>query len=191
MRVYLLRHGESEANVAGVINNDPSRPVDLTPRGRAQAEAAARRLAGVAFTAAYSSGFPRARQTAEILLAGLRLSGRLQLRLDARLNERRSGLDGRPVEAFNGLVRPDPVHIRPPAGESFLDQMERLRGFLDDLADALSAGPVLAVSHENPILAATALAGRDPEAAARAGLGNADWVVVDWPPDDGPGPAAG
>lgn len=178
MKLYLVRHGESEANVAGIINDDPSRPVPLTPRGRRQAEAAALGLRGIAFECAYVSRFPRARQTAEILLAHLGLA--LLPREDARLDERRSGLDGQPVEAFNGLVRPDPVHVRPEHGESFLEQMARVRGFLDDAARLHPHAPVLAVSHENPIMAAAALAGRDPEAAARGGLGNCEWIVLDW-----------
>ena len=177
MRIWLLRHGESEANVAGIVNDDPVREVPLTDLGRSQAQAAAHTLAGVNFTHAYASQLLRARQTAEIVLLGRGLP----LTIDARLNERRSGLDGRPVEAFNGLVRLDPVRIRPEAGESFLDEMQRLRGFLDEVAGRHPHAVVLAVSHENPILAVTALLGRDPEAAACGSLGNCEWVVLEWP----------
>lgn len=178
MKLYLVRHGESEANVAGVINDDPIQPVYLTTRGRNQAKLAATGLRSLNFSCVYVSQFPRARQTAEILLAGLSLSP--PLCIDARLNERRSGLDGQPVEAFDGLVRPDPVRIKPVNGESFLEQMDRLRGFLDEAARRHPDVLVLAVSHENPIMAAAALAGRDPEEAARAKLGNAEWLVLDW-----------
>jgi broad specificity phosphatase PhoE len=175
MRLYLLRHGESEANVGGYINDDPTRPVSLTARGREQAAAAAEKLRDVAFTHAYASRFPRAQQTAALVGRGLALT------IDARLDERRSGFDGQPVEAFNGLVRPDPVRIKPPLGESFLEQMQRLRGFLDEVAARHPEGVVLAVSHENPILAAAAVAGRDVEQAARGGLGNCEWVCLEWP----------
>lgn len=178
MRILLLRHGESEANVGGFINDDPARPVGLTERGRAQARAAAQALAGRTFSHAYASQLLRARHTAEIVLAGCGLVPEI----DSRLNERRSGMDGLPVEAFNGFVRADPVRARPPLGESFLDQMDRLKGFLDAAAIRCGDGLVLAVSHENPILAATALAGRDPEAAARDGLANCAWVELEWPP---------
>ncbi|KAF0103314.1 MAG: putative phosphoglycerate mutase [bacterium] len=178
MKLYLVRHGESEANVAGCINDDPARPVNLTERGRRQAREAVAGLMGVAFTRAYSSRFPRARQTAEILLAGLGLD--LPLIQDARLDERHSGLDGQPVEVFNGLVRPDPVHARPEKGESFLEQMQRVRAFLDQLRAEDPAATVLVVSHENPILAVSALAGRDPESAARGGIGNCECFCLDW-----------
>ncbi len=177
MNIVLIRHGESEANVAARINDDPARIVNLTARGAAQAEAAAKDLCVMRFSHAYASEFARAQQTAEILL-------RCQvctLSIDARLNERRSGFDGLPVDAFNDLVRPDPLHIRPPRGESFLEQMERLRSFLDEIAVCHREGSVLAVSHENPILAALALAGGDPAQAAGGSIANCGWVQLVWP----------
>jgi broad specificity phosphatase PhoE len=177
MQLYLVRHGESEANVGGYINDDPSRPVALTARGREQAATAAQTLSSIRFTQSYASQFPRARQTAEIILAGRDLP----LVIDARLNERRSGLDGQPVEAFNGLVRLDPVRTKPVKGESFLEQMARLRDFLDEVALCHPEGVVLAVSHENPILAVSALTGREPEAAARGSLANCEWLLLHWP----------
>lgn len=176
MMLYLLRHGESEANVGGFINDDPTRPVMLTTKGRAQAATVAQALSGVSFSHAYASQFPRARQTAEIVLAGRNLA----LTIDARLNERRSGLDGQPVEAFNGLVRPDPVRIKPVNGESFLEQMQRVGEFLDEIALLHPEGIALVVSHENPIQAAAALAGQAMEAAARGSLGNCEWLRLEW-----------
>lgn len=179
MKIFLVRHGESEANVAGIVNDDPARPVALTDAGRSQAVAAAESLRGVPFVRAYASELLRARQTAEILLT----HHACPLRVDARLNERKSGMDGQPVENFNGLVRSDPVSIRPPRGESFLEQMERLRAFLAEAAAMQPAGPVLAVSHENPILAALALTGKPVEEAARGSIPNCGWVELRWPPE--------
>lgn len=185
MRIWLLRHGESEANVAGLISDDPRRPWPLTPRGIDQARAAARELAGVDFACLYASQHRRARQTAEVLQDAWRERGLgladCPLITDARLNERRSNLDGRPVEDFNGLVRPDPVRIRPPGGETFLEQMDRLRAFLDAAAARHGEADILAVSHENPIQAARAAAGLDPEVAARGPVANCAWVVLAWP----------
>jgi alpha-ribazole phosphatase len=177
MRIFLVRHGESEANVADRINDDPARIVNLTVRGRAQAEAASVSLRGVRFTHAYASEFPRARQTAEILL---RYNDSL-LRIDARLNERRSGMDGLPVHAFNEFIRPDPLRIKPQRGESFLEQMERLGSFMDEIAVRHPDGIVLAVSHENPILAAQALLADDPEQAVLGSIANCEWVELSWP----------
>lgn len=175
MRLLLIRHGESEANVAGIISDDPARPVGLTTRGEAQAQAVAEELRTIAFALAFASEFPRARQTAAIILA----HHDCELRIDRRLNERRSGLDGLPTHLFREHVAPDPVHVRPPLGESFLEEMERLRAFLSDL-EAMPAGAnVLAVSHEDPIQAARAVAGLDPRVAAGARLANCGMVSLE------------
>jgi broad specificity phosphatase PhoE len=176
MKIYLVRHGESEANAADLINDDPSQPVGLTERGVAQAEAVCGMLASVRFTHAYASEFPRARQTAEILIRPHNLS----LNIDARLNERRSGMNGLPVGAFNSLMRVDPLHTKPEGGESFLEQMDRVAGFLDDIAVRHNSGIVLAVSHENPIVAALALSARDPEQIVRTSIANCGWVELDF-----------
>ena len=183
MKIILVRHGESEANVGGFINDDPRRPVALTATGRQQAVAAAQQLRDIRFVRAYTSELLRARQTAEILLQ--RRAPACPLLVDSRLNERKSGMDGLPVESFNGLVRDDPVQTRPPGGESFLEQMVRLKAFLDAAAAAHPDGPVLAVSHENPILAVLALTGKPVEDAAHGSIPNCGWVEVDWPPADG------
>lgn len=178
MKITLIRHGESEANVAGCINDDPARPVHLTEKGRAQAESLASSLRSEPFTLAYASEFPRAIETATILLR----HHACQLMIDPRLNERRSGMDGLPVDAFLDLVRHDPLRTKPEKGESFLEQMERLRSFLDETAARWPQAVVLAVSHENPILAALALSGKDPEEIVRSNLANCGRVDLVWPP---------
>jgi broad specificity phosphatase PhoE len=177
MRIHLLRHGESEANAGGFINDDPQRRIALTPLGRQQAESAAMRLRQTAFTHCYASELLRARQTAAILLR----HRPIEVVSDARLNERRSGMDGQPVDAFNDLVRPDPAHIKPERGESFLEQMARVKSFLDEAAERHPDAIVLAVSHENPILAAMALAGRPAEDAARGRIAYCAGIDLVWP----------
>ncbi len=184
MKIFLVRHGESEGNVIYEINDDPKRVVNLTARGRQQAAEAAERLREVPFTHAYASAFPRAQQTAEILLHGRGLP----LRIDARLNERRSGMDGQHVSVFNDLVRPDYLHIKPPQGESFLEQMERMRSFLDEAATRHPDGVVLAVSHENPIVAALCLVSDTPEQTAHRKLANCERLELLWPPKPLPSP---
>jgi broad specificity phosphatase PhoE len=56
MNITLIRHGESVANVGHYINDDPRKPVGLTEKGRAQAEARALLLREEFFTHAYCSG---------------------------------------------------------------------------------------------------------------------------------------
>jgi probable phosphoglycerate mutase len=62
---HLLRHGEH--NVQGKICAGRMPGVVLSERGRAEAEAAARRLAGLDIAAIYASPLERTRETAEIV----------------------------------------------------------------------------------------------------------------------------
>jgi broad specificity phosphatase PhoE len=177
MKFVLIRHGESEGNVAHEINDNPARVVNLTERGRAQAAAAGEVLRARRFTHAYASQFPRARQTAEIILRQQACA----LRIDPRINERRSGMDGLPVHVFNDMVRADRLRTKPEHGESFLEQMDRVRNFLDEIAARHPDGTVLAVSHQDPILAAVALTSDKPGEVAHRDLANCEWVELDWP----------
>ncbi len=172
-----MRHGESEGNVASLINDDPARDVPLTERGKAQAASAADALRNTRFTHAYSSQFLRARQTAEIVLRQQSCA----LDIDARLNERISGMDGLSVSVFNEAIRNSPLHFKPAQGESFMEQVERLRGFLEVVALRHPQALVLAVSHENPILAAKVAAGHDAERTVREHIANCEWVELEWP----------
>eukprot|EP00965_Chrysotila_dentata_P034262 1141570-Pleurochrysis_carterae.AAC.2 len=79
-RYFGLRHGQSEANVAGIISSDPSIGTTmhgLTALGRLQARRAATTLVdlvgreNLGSTHFYSSDFTRALQTAEEALAGV------------------------------------------------------------------------------------------------------------------------
>ncbi len=177
MKIILVRHGESEGNVINEINDNPARIVNLTARGREQAAIAGERLMGYRFTQAYVSEFARARQTAEILLRRQECG----LQIDPRLNERRSGMDGQPVHCFNGQVQTDLLRFKPENGESFMEQMERVRSFLDEVSLRHAGATVLAVSHENPILAAVALTSDEPEMVAAKKMENCGWVELEWP----------
>jgi broad specificity phosphatase PhoE len=177
MKIVLVRHGESEGNVKHEINDDPRRMVNLTEWGRAQAEAAAEYLRHIPFTHAYVSEFPRAQQTAHLLLR----HHDLPLNVDARLNERRSGMDGLHVDVFNNWVRPDYLNNKPPKGESFREQMQRVRRFFDEVSMRNPEGVVLVVSHENPIVAAMILCGEDELMAANLAVANCEAVELEWP----------
>src|SRR2546426_7097338 len=66
MRLLLARHGESVWNAEKRFQGHTD--IELSARGRAQAEALGRALRGYRVTAAYVSPFHRARETAEIAL---------------------------------------------------------------------------------------------------------------------------
>ena len=67
-KIYLIRHAESEGNVGFAWQGKNG---GLTDRGRAQAQLAARRLAGIPLASIISSPMQRAKETAEIISAHL------------------------------------------------------------------------------------------------------------------------
>ena len=70
MKLYFVRHGESEANVLQVISNRGwMHP--LTEKGRQQANTLAEKLRGAGITKIYTSPLRRAVETAEILSRSL------------------------------------------------------------------------------------------------------------------------
>ncbi len=176
MKITFIRHGESEANVGHFINDDPKKPVHLTDKGRTQAETLAVQLHHEQFTHAYVSQFPRAQETIHILLHGKNLPPQI----DPRLNERKSGMDGQPVKSFNDQVILDPLHFKTSDGESFIEQMQRLQEFLDEIAARHPDAHVLVVAHENPILAALGLT-TSAEEVVLASLPNCGRIDLIWP----------
>ncbi len=101
-RYFVVRHGESEANVLGVAVGDPARGVPgfgLTDVGRRQVTVAASALANdhrvlVDQTEVFTSDFRRTRETAELLAKGLGLS--MPVRVSEGLRERSFGeLEGK------------------------------------------------------------------------------------------------
>jgi broad specificity phosphatase PhoE len=77
---YIVRHGQTDWNVAGRIQGHQES--QLTDKGRQQAQERAQNFEGITFDAAYASDLSRAKETAEILLEGqghtLRTSPRLR-----------------------------------------------------------------------------------------------------------------
>ena len=177
MIISLIRHGESEANAGNFINDDPRKAINLTSKGMTQAEGLAIELNKVNFDFAYVSEFSRAQQTIAILLRGKTIP----IQIDPRLNERKSGMDGQPVDAFNNQVEKNPLHFKTPEGESFLEQMQRLKDFLDELAARHPEAQVIAVAHENPILSALGLT-TSAEEVVNAHLPNCGRIDLIWPP---------
>lgn len=146
MKLIALRHGQSEYNVLGLCNDDPARGVALTRLGLRQARQAAERLRGEGIAHVYCSPLLRARQTAETVAAQIGAA----LTIDARLGDIRSGFDGRPVADYLAFIADDPLHTRPPGGESLLDFQRRISGFLDGLRTAPYSAVAL-VAHEETL----------------------------------------
>ena len=147
---------------------------ELSEAGREQAQALARRLAGVTFERIFTSPLERARQTAELVASALHHAAPVEI--DARLAEMDygdwEGLTYEQIDERDGGRRraweADPAGIACPGGESGDEVAGRAREFLTDLlsdladrhgAAAPDTRPVLAVAHStlNRILVCVAL----------------------------------
>ncbi len=164
-RVFVfVRHGEARANVEGRVNSLPDRPNDLTERGREQARTCAVLLGEVPFDEAYCSAFPRARQTAELALAGRPVP----LLTDPRINETGAfAFDGEPCAAWHAALVPDRFRATPPGCEPFGPFKARLVDFLRGCW-ATPARRIAVFSHEEPIQVMLGVLEGLSDAAARA-----------------------
>jgi probable phosphoglycerate mutase len=139
--IFLIRHGETEGNAARVVQR-PDNP--LSPRGLAQAERLARRLAGAGIAHIVSSDFARAVATAEALR---RLTG-APLSFEPLLQERNFGdLRGTPYTALG--VDMFALDYAPPNGETwevFHRRVDRAWARVQALA-AGTAGQLAVVTH--------------------------------------------
>lgn len=142
MKLHFVRHGESQYNVLRLCNADPGIPVPLTPKGEAQAREAAMRLEGEHIDCTYVSELHRAVQTAQIL-NGVHAR---PMHTDRRLNDRRTGFEGRPIQAYLSAAQSNPLNFREAGGESYMELVERVTDFLEHLAQQ-SWRCVLVVTH--------------------------------------------
>ena len=147
MTIFLVRHGETEWNLARRYQGWSDSP--LTARGVSQAEAIGHRLralreAGAA--AIVASPIGRARRTAEIIAECLGDSAKV--RFDERLREISLGSwDGRDRREIRSLMGGKFAefewYFRTPDGENYDEFAGRIAGWLDEVGD----GPVIAVCH--------------------------------------------
>jgi broad specificity phosphatase PhoE len=160
--ILLARHGETNDNREPIrVQGFTDTPLNDT--GRQQAHELAERVAGEGIRSLWASDLSRARETAEIVGARIRLSPAL----DARLREANRGeWEGR---RFIDVEREDPAgyaawrqagsEFRFPGGESLLDQQQRVTAALQDI-DGAGELPALVVCHGGSIR--VMLCARDP-----------------------------
>ena len=140
--LWLVRHGESTWNVAGLAQGQHDQ-AELTGRGVRQASDAAWRFRDHPIRAIYASDLRRALQTAAAFAAVIGVP----VFADARLRERGLGvLEGAPSTALTSsvtglgggrVVDPD---ARPAGGESVREMYQRAAAFCGDLAATISDG---------------------------------------------------
>ena len=156
---YIVRHGQSEGNVAGdIMGTDPA----LTAKGLEQAQILSELFSEISIDQIYSSDLIRAKQTAEIIA----LSKNLKAQQDKRIKERSFGiLEGQTAAYFSENYQKDIEKFREDSlinqlnwtiaegMESLNEILGRVLLFFDDLTNSHQNQTVLLVTHANVMLA--------------------------------------
>ncbi len=139
---YLLRHGESEANLAGKAAGGGVDSL-LTPKGESQARDLAEVIHNLAVKPSmiFTSPMKRARRTAEIVNEGLNLP----LTIEEHLEEHHVGeWEGQPW----GIIGPKMIAGEiPPGGENYEQYAERVKRVLTPILEQQYETPPLIVAH--------------------------------------------
>jgi broad specificity phosphatase PhoE len=177
--LFLVRHGETDWNVAGRWQGHTD--IALNERGREQARIVAERLRDVSLAGIVSSDLSRARETADIVGAALGIKIAF---LDAALRERAFG----PFEGLTGdecarlhskawrAWRQD--HVAPEGVEDRPTLAARVATGLRRAAEQVAGddAAVLVVTHGGALRAAVAEAlGAEPPPIANGAIWRADW----------------
>ena len=148
MKIYLVRHGETDWNQAGLLQGQTD--IDLNAQGFAQAAEAAERLREVPFEIAFCSPLIRARHTAETIVGDRKIT----LTADERLRELDvgpwDGVDIRTIKDAASQPFTNPGSYIPPEGaESFAQLYKRSGEFVDQVLLPLEGTyeTVLVVAH--------------------------------------------
>jgi len=171
--LWLIRHGESEANAAAAVAEQNGHEViaaryrdadvPLSAVGNEQAEALGTWLAANITTqkpgAVWASSYLRAQQTISIAMTAAGLD--LPIRIDERVRDRELGILDLLTTAGVEARYPDEAdrrrwlgkfYYRPPGGESWADVALRLRSFLRDIDLYQDGECVLVAAHDAVVM---------------------------------------
>lgn len=132
MRLYMMRHGETDWNKQHLWQGRTDIP--LNEKGRYVAELTREGLKDVKFDVAYCSPLCRAKETAEIVLR----DRDIELIVDERIIEMGFGpFEGKDMRNVDGQVRiffehPD-QYVVPEGAEGFDEVLAREKSFLDEI----------------------------------------------------------
>jgi broad specificity phosphatase PhoE len=132
MKLIIARHGQSEYNVLGLCNSDPTVRVPLTALGAEQAGRLAEELRGRPFEMIFVSELERVQKTAEVV----NRFHDVPVTVDARLGDIRTGFESRSATEYQAALAAaaDPWNARlGNGGESLRDVAARVGLFLEDL----------------------------------------------------------
>jgi broad specificity phosphatase PhoE len=145
--VVLARHAHSVLNLEQRVNGDPSVDAPLTGAGREEARLLGGQLAHVELDLCVHSRFPRARETADLAIAGRRVPVEVEPLLD---DVNVGGLEGWEIGRYREVKRTLGRKQPFPGGESLDDAARRYAEAFLRLSRR-ETGRILVVCHEIPV----------------------------------------
>jgi broad specificity phosphatase PhoE len=199
--VYLLRHGESEANVEHVFSNGRL-DLPLTARGRDQAQGLAGWLEGKGAAHVYCAPLRRARETAAIVATHLGLPCTVLEDLDeVRVGDLDGRRDAQAWAVYDAVMagwRAGRREVAFPGGERFGAAHDRFRAVLGEIARRHPRAEERAVAVGHGGIQLTVLPRLCPALQAGLDTGEIPWTLpyasittLELTPGRAPGRAAG
>jgi isoleucyl-tRNA synthetase len=165
---YVVRHGEADNNVLGIISSDPKRPHHLTEKGKAQVKEAAEKLKSKKIDLIYVSPFVRTQETAKIISEILNISPDKVI-TDDRIHEVYGGeLDGKTDAEYQRFFesRMEKFDKTPAGGENYTQIKNRMTEFVYEANSKNKGKNILIISHNTPVwLMFAGVSGCTPEQA--------------------------
>lgn len=144
MKLYVVRHGQTNYNELGLCNSDPKVDVHLTKVGIDQAHKLAENLKVVSIDQVFVSELKRTKQTAQIINE----FHDAPIAVDARLNDIKFGYEGKHYSEYHSALDKayDKWTARFNGGESITDLRMRVQDFLNDLKSKDYASALIVTS---------------------------------------------
>jgi len=157
-KYFVMRHGESEGNLNGLVSASYGEDDNLTENGKKQVEESSKKLKNKKIDLVFSSPIERTKETAEIVCSVLGLDKK-NIIIDDRLHEmsipdyeRRTWSEFR--KDFPNTI--DNFYHTKEKNESYNDVKKRIMDFLYDIDTRYSDKNILVVTHAGPIWLAVA-----------------------------------
>ncbi|MCX6754069.1 MAG: class I tRNA ligase family protein, partial [Candidatus Nomurabacteria bacterium] len=152
-KYFMMRHGETECNVKGLISDTVNNEDNLTELGRSQAEKAGEGLKNENIDVIITSPFVRTKETAEILAKTIGFD-KEKIIFDDRLHEMSVPMyEGKKwLEYHNDFPKTVENFYKAPVGnESYEKVRRRSMSFLYDVEKNYSGKNVLIITHGSPV----------------------------------------
>jgi len=152
-KFFVVRHGEAENNILGIISSNPTVKHHLTDKGREQVRIEAEELKSKKIDLIFVSPFVRTQETAKIISEILKINPE-NIIVDERLHEVYTGeLDGKTDAEYQRFFtsRLEKFTKSPVGGENYTEIKNRMTEFLYDINSKYKSKNILIVGHNTPI----------------------------------------